>query len=59
MLELNKLYLIACIDGGFDWIAFELDEDYYKAALQRINNHVKQGDLFNKNKASNIQTSIF
>ena len=51
--------VIACIDGGFDWIAFELDEDYYKAALQRINNHVKQGDLFNKNKASNIQTSIF
>jgi len=51
--------VIACIDGGFDWIAFELDEDYYKAALQRINNHVKQSDLFNGKKYDNIQTSIF
>lgn len=51
--------VIACIDGEFDWIAFELDEDYYKAALQRINNHVKQADLFNENKVNNIQTSIF
>ena len=51
--------VIACIDGGFDWIAFELDEDYYKVALERINNHVKQSDLFNEKKYDNIQTSIF
>ena len=51
--------VIACIDGGFDWIAFELDEDYYKAALQRINNHVRQFDIFNENKSNNIQATIF
>ena len=47
--------VIACIDGGFDWIAFEIDEDYYKVALNRINNHVKQGDIFNEKKQDYIQ----
>ena len=50
--------VIACIDSGFDWMAFEIDPDYYKAAIERINNHVKQGDLFNENKQDNIQTSL-
>ncbi len=49
--------VIAFIDGGFDWIAFELDKDHYKAASKRIQNHVKQTDLFN-DKSNYIQTSL-
>lgn len=51
--------VIACIDGGFDWIAFELDKDYYKSALDRINKHIKQTDLFNDKKQNYTQTEIF
>jgi len=50
--------VIACIDAGFDWMAFEIDEDYYKAAITRINNHVRQSDLFNEDKTTNIQQSL-
>jgi site-specific DNA-methyltransferase (adenine-specific) len=50
--------VIACIDGGFDWIAIEKDVDYYKSATERINNHVRQTDLFNANKQDYIQQSL-
>ena len=50
--------VIACIDGGFDWMAFEIDPDYYKAAIERINNHVKQGDIFNEDKSKHIQITL-
>jgi site-specific DNA-methyltransferase (adenine-specific) len=46
--------VIACIDFGFDWLAFEIDEDYYNAAIKRIEKHLKrpkpifnQKDLYN------------
>ena len=37
---------IACHDYGFDLTACELDTDYYKAAMKRINLHKLQTKLF-------------
>ena len=37
---------IACHDYGFDLTACELDKEYIDKALQRINNHTKQLNLF-------------
>ena len=37
---------IACHDMGFDLDWIELDEDYYKAAVDRFNLHTAQGSLF-------------
>jgi site-specific DNA-methyltransferase (adenine-specific) len=34
--------LIACHDLGFNAVGFELDEDYYKESLERLNRHRKQ-----------------
>jgi len=38
--------VIAFLDFGCDWIAFELDKDYYEAASKRIENHKLQLKLF-------------
>jgi len=38
--------LIACHDLGFDAVGFELDEDYYKASSERLENHQKQISIF-------------
>lgn len=37
---------IACYNLGYDLTAYEIDKDYYKAALKRFNNHKKQTRLF-------------
>lgn len=37
---------IACHDYGFDLTACELDPDYYKAALKRLQDHTAQTNLF-------------
>ena len=37
---------IACHDYGFDLTACELDKEYFNKAMQRINNHTKQLNLF-------------
>jgi len=37
---------IACHNLGFDLTACELDKDYYKAAIKRINNRINSKDLF-------------
>ena len=37
---------IACHNLGFDLTACELDEDYYKAAIERLETHKKQQTLF-------------
>lgn len=34
--------IIAFIDGGFDWIGFEIDSDYHAAATKRIEQHKQQ-----------------
>lgn len=33
---------IACYDMGFDLTGFEIDKDYYDAAVKRLDNHKKQ-----------------
>jgi site-specific DNA-methyltransferase (adenine-specific) len=37
---------IACHDYGFDLTACELDKEYFDKAIERINNHIKQLNLF-------------
>jgi site-specific DNA-methyltransferase (adenine-specific) len=37
---------IACLDMGFSITAYELDEDYFKAAVERIDRAQQQGKLF-------------
>ena len=37
---------IACHDMGFDLVGCEIDEDYFKAAKKRLDNHRKQIFLF-------------
>ena len=37
---------IACYDLGFDLVGAELDEEYYKKGLERVNNHINQSNLF-------------
>lgn len=37
---------IACHDLKFDLEGYELDEDYYKAACKRYDDHAAQGQLF-------------
>lgn len=38
--------LIACYNLGFDYMGFELDEDYFKAACKRIEARKNQMDIF-------------
>lgn len=38
--------LIACEDMGFEYVGYELDKDYYLAALKRLNNHKAQLKIF-------------
>ena len=38
--------LIACHDLHFDFIGFEIDETYYKAAIERMEQHFAQYTLF-------------
>ena len=38
--------IIAFLDFGCDWIGFEIDEDYHKAATKRIEIHKQQLKLF-------------
>lgn len=41
--------LIACSQMGFDYVGYEIDKDYYEAAVKRIDNETRQFDMeFNK-----------
>ena len=44
---------IACHDYGFDLVACELDKEYYDKAMERINNHVAQLQMFIMNDKRN------
>jgi site-specific DNA-methyltransferase (adenine-specific) len=37
---------IACWDLGFDLTCYEIDKEYYYAAVERFENHIKQEQLF-------------
>lgn len=38
--------LIACHDLGFEYLGFELDEDYYRMATERLEKHKAQLNMF-------------
>lgn len=38
--------LIACEDMDFDYVGYELDSDYYEAAMKRIKQHISQLKMF-------------
>lgn len=38
--------LIACMDMGFDFVGFELDEDYFVSAIKRMDQFQLQQKLF-------------
>lgn len=38
--------VIACLDMGFTIDCYEIDEDYFKAAVARVNQFMAQGKLF-------------
>lgn len=46
--------LIACENLGFKYIASELDKDYYLQSLQRLQNHLAQGKLFQRQGVNEI-----
>ena len=37
---------IACYDMGYDLTGYEIDKDYYDAAVKRLENHKKQLTMF-------------
>lgn len=37
---------IACYDMGFDLTGYEIDKDYYDAAVKRLENHKRQYQMF-------------
>jgi site-specific DNA-methyltransferase (adenine-specific) len=39
-------YMIAAHYFGCDFVGIEIDEDYYKAAVERFNNETRQEMLF-------------
>lgn len=48
---------IACHDTGFDLTGYEINEDYYKAGMKRVNNHIAQGRLFEPEKKEEVMQS--
>jgi site-specific DNA-methyltransferase (adenine-specific) len=38
--------VIACLEMGFEYIAFEIDEEYYKNGLKRIETYLSQPKIF-------------
>lgn len=40
--------VIACLDGGFNIDCYEIDKEYFEAAKVRIENHLKQTNLFSE-----------
>lgn len=37
--------IVAAIDFGCDWVAFEIDKEYYDNAVDRINGHIRKPKL--------------
>ena len=48
LLKIKIGFIASKIDGGFDMVCSELDKDYFDAAVNRINKHVRQMDMFNE-----------
>jgi site-specific DNA-methyltransferase (adenine-specific) len=51
--------VVACYDMGFDYMAFEIDKDYFDSANERIEAHKAQGRLFvDEPKTEAVQETI-
>ena len=51
--------VIACMQMGFDYMAFEIDQDYFKAAKKRIENELSQTDLFIEKRRPEFKQTSF
>jgi site-specific DNA-methyltransferase (adenine-specific) len=51
--------VIACLEMGFEYIAFEIDEEYYKNGLKRINDYLKQPKIFKPEPIKVEQSKLF
>ena len=49
---------IACYDLGFDLTGYEIDSDYYKSAMLRLERHQSQGQLFWLNPTGKNYTTL-
>lgn len=45
---------IACHDMGFEFEGCELDKDYWKAQEERYQNHISQGEIFDKQEIQGL-----
>jgi site-specific DNA-methyltransferase (adenine-specific) len=45
---------IACHDLGFDFEGCEIDNDYWQAQEKRFNNHIMQGEIFDKKEIQRL-----
>jgi site-specific DNA-methyltransferase (adenine-specific) len=50
---------IACHNAGYDLIACEIENDYYTAAMERINKHLQQQELFPIREVVSVQPILF
>ncbi len=50
---------IAAYDLGFDFVGYELDEDYYKAGCERFADHIAQPKLFTPEAVTVEQSDLF
>jgi len=48
---------IACHNMGFDLDGFEIDRDYYEAAVKRLDDHKRQGILFEAKEVYESRTT--
>lgn len=51
---------IAAYDSGFDFVAFELDKEYYDAQEKRFQDHISQAQIFHTNEVIKpVQSQLF
>jgi len=51
--------VIACLDMGFEYIAFEIDEEYFNNGLKRIETYKRQPKIFTPEQIAPEQIKIF
>lgn len=51
--------VIACLEMGFEYIAFEIDKDYYYNGLKRINDYLSQPKMFVPEIIKKEQSKLF
>lgn len=51
--------VIACLEMGFEYIAFEIDEEYYKNGIKRIEAYLSQPKIFTPKQLNGEQLNIY